>query len=229
MKSFFLFFSLLFSLHICAQQINAPVKFELTFKGKILELDRTYTLSKSDNNITFDVFRFYISDLQFIDNENTINTSKKKYHLIDLEKPETLEIEVNENVGNFNKVKFTLGIDSLTNVVGAMGGDLDPTNGMYWTWQSGYINFKLEGRSNQCPTRKNEFMFHLGGYQAPNLAAQEVELKIKEAAKGIKITLAIDDFLSQINLKEDYRIMSQNQKAVEMSRLIANLFSIDKT
>jgi hypothetical protein len=35
----------------------------------------------------------------------------------------------------YDQIQFQLGIDSLTNVSGAMGGDLDPTKGMYWTWQ----------------------------------------------------------------------------------------------
>ena len=228
MKSILLFFSLFLSFNICAQQSTFPVFFDLTVEGKSLELGKNYVLSENEDTITFETLRFYISNLQFIDNEKLVNNSQKKHILIDLEKPETLQIEMKEYSGKVDKIKFTFGIDSLTNVSGAMGADLDPMYGMYWTWQSGYINFKLEGRATQCPARKNEFAFHLGGYQSPHLAAQEVELEIKKVAKGVKITLAIDKLLAQINLTENYRIMSPNQKAVEMSRLISSLFSVDK-
>jgi len=228
MKSIFLLFSIFFTINICAQSNEYSVIFDLTVNGKPLELAKSYELKKNQDNLIFDVLRFYISDFQLFDNETLINNSIKKHILIDLEKPESLQIAMNEYSGTFNKVKFKLGIDSLTNVSGAMGGDLDPLYGMYWTWQSGYINFKLEGRANKCPARKNEFMFHLGGYQTPNLAAQDIELEIKRAKKGIKIILPIDELLSQINLKENYRIMSPNQQAVDMSRLIAKLISIDK-
>ena len=228
MKLYILLFPLFFTLNICAQQSAYPVKLDLTVIDEPLVLGKKYELSANEDNVTFDVLRFYISDLQFINNEKVVCESEKKYILIDLEKSESLQIAMNEYSGKFDKVKFTFGIDSLTNVSGAMGGDLDPLYGMYWTWQSGYINFKLEGRADKCPARKNEFMFHLGGYQTPNLVARKVELKIKKAAKGLKITLPIDKLLSQINLIENYRLMSPNQEAVEMSSLIADLFSVSK-
>ena len=227
MKQFSLFISLLLSYSICAQQSLSQLNFELTFNEKALKLGKTYTLSENKDSISFDVLHFYISDFQFIDNEQIVNKSKKKHILIDLEKPETLQIAIDEYAGTFDKVKFTLGIDSLTNISGAMGGDLDPMYGMYWTWQSGYINFKLEGRANKCPARKNEFMFHLGGYQADNLAAQTVEIEVNKMAEGLKIILPIDKLLTQINLTENYRIMSPNQEAVAMSQLTSELFSIE--
>ncbi len=227
MKQFFLFTFLFFTYSICAQQGISQVKFNVTVDEKPLELGKSYELLENEDSITFDVLRFYISDLQFIHNEEVVNKSKKKHILIDLEKPESLQIAINEYAGNFDKIRFTFGIDSLTNVSGAMGGDLDPTNGMYWTWQSGYINFKLEGRAKKCPARKNEFTFHLGGYQAPNLVAQQVELNINKAEKGFEITLPIDKLLSQINLTDTYRIMSPNHEAVEMSHLISSMFLVE--
>ena len=75
-------------------------------------------------------------------------------------------LEIPEDT-EFDAIQFNLGIDSLTNVSGALGGDLDPTKGMYWTWQNGYVNFKLQGTSDLCNNPKNEFEFHLGGYLKP--------------------------------------------------------------
>ena len=227
MKQYFLIIFLFLTYNICAQQSISQVEFEVRVNEKPLKLGKSYQLLENEDSITFDVLRFYISDLQFINNGNIVNKSEKKHILIDLEKPASLQIAINEYLGDFDKIKFTLGIDSLTNVSGAMGGDLDPIHGMYWTWQSGYINFKLEGRANKCPARKNEFMFHLGGYQTPSLATQKVELEIPKSIKGLKIILPIDKLLSQINLTETYRIMSPSQEAVAKSRLIAALFLID--
>ena len=39
-----------------------------------------------------------------------------------------------------------LGVDSVLNYNGVHEGALDPINGMYWTWQTGYIHCKLEGK-----------------------------------------------------------------------------------
>ena len=60
------------------------------------------------------------------------------------------------------RIYFQIGIDSLTNVSGDLDGDLDPALGMYWAWNSGYINMKLEGKSSSCKSVKKEFQFHIG-------------------------------------------------------------------
>ena len=187
-----------------------------------------YLTHAQSDSINIDVIRFYISNVQFFQEEELVSSLEKKHHLVDLEKQKSLKIKLGKNANlPFNKIKFDLGIDSLTNVSGAFGEDLDPTNGMYWTWQSGYINFKLEGTTPSCPARKNYFQFHLGGYQAPFPNVQPVELDIFDK-KNIIIELPIDQLLEKINLKESYEIMSPNQPAVDMAKLIAALFIISK-
>ena len=54
------------------------------------------------------------------------------YQLMDAEFPETLTILTPTNI-SYNKISFSLGIDSATNNQGALTGDLDPQNGMYWS------------------------------------------------------------------------------------------------
>ena len=103
----------------------------------------------------------------------------------------------------YDQLAFDIGIDSITNVSGAMGGDLDPTKGMYWTWQSGYINFKLEGTSPDCPARKNEFQFHLGGYAYPNASVQKIALTATGQG-NINVQMNLDMFLAaEINPKRN--------------------------
>ena len=60
-----------------------------------------------------------------------------------------------------------LGIDSITHEQYSLKGDLDPMQGMYWTWKSGYIFFKLEGEMIRNGTY-HAISLHLGGYQWPN-------------------------------------------------------------
>ncbi|MBI3236019.1 MAG: hypothetical protein HYZ42_18620 [Bacteroidetes bacterium] len=125
----------------------------------------------------------------------------------------------------YNHVSFVLGIDSVTNVSGALGGDLDPTTGMYWTWQSGYINVKVEGRSNSCKTRNNEFQFHLGGYMFPNAAAQTILL---DAKPNSNLTMIVDlkPWFEQIKLSEQNHIMSPSLEAVRLSDLLKQNINI---
>lgn len=125
----------------------------------------------------------------------------------------------------YDTIKFHLGIDSLTNVSGAVGGDLDPTKGMYWSWQSGYINFKLEGNSPLCNTRNHEFQFHLGGYSAPFASMQTVYLPLTAKQKA-NILFDVQKLLSAIDLSVQQSIMIPGGDAVALSRLVASSFSI---
>ena len=58
--------------------------------------------------------------------------------------------------GDYNQITFTIGVDSLRSTmdVSKRPGVLDPAqghDGMYWTWNSGYIFFKMEGISPAAP------------------------------------------------------------------------------
>jgi len=228
MKLYSLFALLLFPIISFAQLSNEVVEFKLSINHHPINVGEKYSTHTISDSISFDIIRFYISNIQFFQEEALVASLEKKHHLVDLENPASLKINLEKNATlDFNKVKFDLGIDSLTNVSGAFGGDLDPTNGMYWTWQSGYINFKLEGVTPSCPARKNYFQFHLGGYQAPFSNVQSVALDIFDK-KNMIIELPIDQLLEKINLKETYEIMSPNQPAVDLAKLIASLFSISK-
>jgi hypothetical protein len=106
-----------------------------------------------------------------------------------------------------------------------MGDDLDPVNGMYWAWQSGYINFKLEGKSKICNTRNNVFQFHIGGYMHPNATVQTVFLNVKNPNKT-EINIDIEKFLNAIDLRTTNEIMSPGEKAATLAKLYQTIFII---
>jgi hypothetical protein len=112
-----------------------------------------------------------------------------------------LKIDFDKNItDDFDEIQFSIGIDSLTNVSGAMGGDLDPVNGMYWSWQSGYINFKVEGNSEKSGAVHKDFQFHIGGYLKPFETLQTVILPLKRNQNVIFVD--VSRFLSEIDLKK---------------------------
>lgn len=197
--------------------------FHPNYSQQSLNPEVYYRLNAQDS-IQFTSFKFYISQLELMNGNNVVWKDKVKYHLIDAFDEKTLVLQFPSNI-SFTKIKFQLGIDSLTNVSGAMGGDLDPTKGMYWTWQSGYINFKLEGKSNLCKTRHNEFQFHLGGYQQPFNCLQTVFVTVKSTTK-IKLNMDISKLLDHISLLQLNHIMSPSYDAVKLSEKIYESFSV---
>lgn len=192
---------------------------------EVLVLDSAYLLANS-NTIKFTTLKFYITNIRLYKNEKIVWQEKHSFHLYDAseEARQSFQIDVPAKI-QYTHIAFNLGIDSLTNVSGAMGGDLDPTKGMYWTWQSGYINFKLEGTSSLITNPKKEFQFHLGGYMHPFNTLQNVYLKIKQPGK-INVLFDVKRFLEAIELTSQHHIMSPNTDAVKLSEATSKCFSV---
>lgn len=193
------------------------------FNAVPLQLNYPYVLPSKDS-LRIETLKFYLSNIELYQDEKLVWQEQNSYHLADFSKPNSLLIpfKITPQI-DYNYIQFNLGIDSTTNSNGVMGGDLDPMNGMYWTWQSGYINFKLEGNSPLCDTYKNQFQYHLGGYQNKVKAIQTIRFKANET--GI-IELDLYDFLHQINLKTENTVMSPSVRAVELSKILAGLFKM---
>lgn len=209
-----------------AQQTkNIELKFSSSFGTDNISLNDTTSFFSKKDSIEISSIRFYCSNIQFLKDGKKIWEEKSSYYLIDIAKDNSckLNLSVPQNI-SYDEVKFNLGIDSLTNEMGAMGGDLDPTKGMYWAWNSGYINFKLEGKSSKCKTRNNEFKFHIGGYLFPYNALQVIKLPVNNAT-NITVDLDVTKFLASINLTEVNHIMSPSAKAMVMAQNIAKSFS----
>jgi len=111
-------------------------------------------------------------------------------------------------------------------VSGALDGDLDPSKGMYWAWQSGYINMKIEGKSSSCKTRKNQFFFHIGGYLQPNYAMQTIVLETNNINPEINIAVDLEALFSKIHLSETNSIMIPGKKAMELAQMSIQMFTI---
>jgi hypothetical protein len=185
--------------------------------------DSVYTLNSGDS-IRFETLRFYVSAVELGIDDKIVWKEENSFHLVDAFDKMSLQIMLaNVPAVPFNKIKFNVGIDSTTNVSGVMGGDLDPTKGMYWTWQSGYINFKLEGKSNVCKSRNNEFQFHLGGYQSPYNSCQTVILKSTE--KKSTVIIDLEKMVNDMNLSNENHIMSPCNESVLLSKKVAGIFS----
>jgi len=202
--------------------------FQPMFGTQQLHLNNTsYTLENS-KRVQFNSLRFYITHIEFLHNNAVVWKELQSYHLLNADSPNTLHIQLQPpGALQYNALRFNVGVDSTTTVAGIMGGDLDPTQGMYWTWQSGYINFKLEGTCTDAPTRNNEFQYHLGGYISPFNTLQTITLPVNSTT-NITIAMDIQKFVLGLNIKETYRVMSPNTHAVELSQKLSSIFSVQQ-
>lgn len=171
-----------------------------------------------NDTVTISTLRFYISGIK-ITTASGSSLSDTTAHLIELSTTSEFNIPYSfTSVSPLSSIEFDLGIDSATNVAGVMGGDLDPTKGMYWTWQSGYINFKLEGTA----LNGREFEYHLGGYRNPFASIQHVQLSLRGDSACIRFSP--QRFFQSLPTDLRTEIMSPGKDAQLISRLAARAF-----
>ena len=213
--------------NLSAQSLKKiTVAFHPMFGMHELNFNDSYFPLNSKDSIQIETLKFYISDIELIENNNVVWHQENSFHLIDIENLNTKSFEINiPSEISYTRIRFNLGIDSITNISGALGGDLDPTKGMYWTWQSGYINLKFEGKSNRCNNPKNEFQFHLGGYQYPYNCLQKINLAIENKTQII-IEMDLLKFAEKTELSKQHHIMSPSDDAVRLSQLFSTIFKV---
>ncbi|GAB3641693.1 MbnP family protein [Spirosoma arcticum] len=135
----------------------------------------TYT-NASGESFTPTTFTYFVSNIKLTrtDGREYVVPQDSSYFLIKEDVPTSQTVTLpNVPAGSYKSVSFVIGVDSLrsTMEVGRRTGVLDPggdhtsANGMYWSWNSGYIFLKLEGTSPSAPTDatgKNTFRYHIG-------------------------------------------------------------------
>jgi hypothetical protein len=210
-------FFLLLTGRLCAQDTH--VRTIVTCRGTTVEPGDTIA-----GGVVLQRIRFYLSDFRFYLQGKEVFREPDSYHLIDPEVPESMQFSV--PVSSYSEVRFSLGIDSLTNVSGAYGGDLDPTKGMYWTWNSGYINVKLEGFSPNSQGRNGSFAFHLGGYMPPNQTVFPVVSEVMATGR-ILINTDVCNMLDQADWTNHFNVMSPSQEAARLAGLIGKSIRVN--
>ncbi len=214
--SFYLFFlSFGYSLNCYGQLSIIP-----TWNKKALELQHIY-LTQNNDSISFSTLKMYFSDFSFKDKISGRITSIDTLIFYDLSDSSSHSFFNDLNLSNYESVDFTLGLDSSKNVSGELENAFDPLLGMYWAWNTGYINLKIMGESSAVPTNSHEFEFHLGGYRSPFATAQTIQIDLNDQY----IYFDLEKLFSEsINLTKNHHIMLPCKDAFLISQGISACF-----
>jgi hypothetical protein len=227
MRQIFLFSFLIFfgNRFFGSESRDVIINIKAMFGKKELVLEKEKYISPNGDTLCIDRFRFYLTGIK-LNFENGISWSEKNsWHLIDITDslaPKLILKNVPE--GKITGLEFNLGIDSVTNVSGALDGDLDPVNGMYWSWNSGYINAKLEGRSRRCDTHKNIFEFHIGGYLPPHCAARKISLPLAGTSANITLIADAEAWFTNVDLAKTNSVVMPGAEAMKMADNYCKMF-----
>ena len=211
---------LLFSSFLFSLTCNSQLKIIPTWNKKPLELKHVY-LNQNNDSISFSTLKIYFSDFRFKDKISGRITSIDTLIFYDLADSSTHSFFNDLNLSNYESVDFTLGLESSKNVSGELENAYDPLLGMYWAWNTGYINLKIMGESSAVPTNSHEFEFHLGGYRSPFATAQTIQIDLNDQY----IYFDLEKLFSEsINLTKNHHIMMPCKDAFLISQGLSACF-----
>lgn len=193
------------------------IKIHPVFNGAPVNLSTDLYVNAHQDSLFIDVFKCYLTAIKLMAENGTEFAEKKSAHLINAEDSTSLVIRLKQvPEGVYKSLNFAIGVDSLSSVSGALDADLDPAKGMYWAWNTGYIDAKLTGRCKQCKTRKNGFEYHIGGYSGPYKTIQ----KVKMTTDGLSI---LSNKTTVIELNVDLAEWFKNPEIIDLSKTNAVL------
>ncbi|EAY29282.1 MbnP family protein [Microscilla marina] len=178
------------------QDTSAPkttlnLRFTNEFAGQPLQLNKTYTTLLNDE-VEFTTFNYYISNIQLKKADGSVWVQPESYHLLKVTDANAGVVPISLTdvpQGQYAELIFSVGVDAVRNSSGAQEGALDPINGMFWTWKTGYMFLRSEGFYIQNEQKQGAFVYHTGdntAYQTVTLALNNVTLNTTNSEWKLK-------------------------------------------
>jgi hypothetical protein len=217
---FVFFVLLLIGATIHAQK---SIRFHPMFNEKPIEIP----YQQPNVDLTISKCQWYITQLRVFDLTSSRWVELVPCQLVTAQDSMTRLILMDNRIRP-SRLSFLLGTDSLTNVSGVFEGPLDPINGMYWAWNSGYINFKLEGTDQLISSSDKRFEYHIGGYLPHQKTTHAIELDLSMNSEQIQIDIGFDlaTILQNWEVEKHPTIMLPGPNAVEFSRQLPKMFYV---
>jgi len=202
---------------VAAMSFSAPnnstitIRFENYIGDKLLKFDSVFYKNKLGQSYNVSMFKYYVGNFH-LTNSNGQEVVSNGYFLINQEDENSMLVTINKiSPGEYNALSFTLGIDSVDNCSGAQTGALDPVNGMFWAWNSGYIFLKMEGISPLSKSTGKRLEFHIGGYKEPNNCIKIIKLELKHPIQPEENNIVV--------IKADLGCLFSGSNPVDFSKL----------
>jgi hypothetical protein len=134
-------------------------------------LNQELTHPRTGEQLTFETMKFYLSNIKLKRMDNgTWYEHPESYAIIDASSDSRRKMIIdNVPVGMYTDIEYTIGVDAARNTTGAQSGALAPSNGMFWSWSTGYIMVMAEGMEAD----HGMFTYHLGGFEGENAIVTE--------------------------------------------------------
>ena len=136
-----------------------------------LEFDKTYSIA-SGEKYTIKKLKYYISNIQFMKSDGSVTTVQQdsSYFLVDESNSTSMILSLPQvEIGKYLAIRLMIGVDSAKSMapLEKRRGVLDMSGlgqDMYWTWNQGYIFFKMEGIYTDFSGKNDDYTYHIGGF-----------------------------------------------------------------
>ncbi|MEX1188581.1 MAG: MbnP family protein [Bacteroidia bacterium] len=195
------------------------IRFTPTMNNQPLEMNEIFQ-GPNNQRVLLETFKFYLSNIQLISQGDTLGSSDVE--LLDFSL-NSKSIYLTSYPGTIDKVLFDVGLNPFLN--GTNDENFNPAayenshplsiyNSMYWSWASGYIFMKIEGRIDTSLTQNANpnytYFYHCGldtlkrSYSISNMNVDVA----KGATSTIELTVEFNDVFrtpsDTINMQENY-------------------------
>jgi hypothetical protein len=213
------------------------IRFRAYVHGVPLVMNKKY---KNPFGEIFEIsrFRFYAGQVAPVYTDSNIKSDMSSdYHLIDFSDSVSTCLVLPATGGLCNGIRFLLGVDSLDQIRGAQNGALDPIRGMYWTWNSGYQSFKIEGYSPASGQPAHMIAYHIGGFRHPystvwqiriNTTDEEVFRVTEENKIIVEVPIELDYFFdgqTPLHIREISSCVTAGEMAWKISENFIGSFN----
>lgn len=179
------------------------------FNADAFVLNQNFTLT-SGEVVNFSTAQFYLGNFRLMDDDQNVTPFADSYLLAD---PTVVHKEIGEmDAHHYHMIMLNVGVDSATNenfqpIDFADGHPLAALiNNMWWSWNAGYIFFKLEGQVDRDAdgTFDDNFEYHIGT-NANILNLQIMVHSSVSAGEELEVDLAVDyaKFFNSIDLSTE--------------------------
>jgi hypothetical protein len=211
----FIFFM---ALHSCAQAQDTKSLQLMASDGikPILSFPHRLTLP-NERDCQVVTLRFYLHNVELKHEGRLVWSSADSHYLFDSGVASRLEIPMSISASTpVDEISFVIGVDSALQVNGAHSGVLDPIQGMYWTWQSGYIHWKLETESLDSAS-DSSLTWHVGGYRAPYNSLRVIRYAVNTASTNYLFTVDIRRLINDVRGRVPLSVMSPSAHAMKLA------------
>ena len=221
--------------------INHPshtltIRFQHKMGSHALQLFNEAYTNPFGEPITITRFKYYISHVSVTGAGEKEKLLSNTTFLIDEADPHSKTLVFTTDVTALQSISFVIGVDSILNVSGVQTGALDPLNGMFWTWNSGYIFAKMEGKSDSSHAPAHLVNWDVGGFRSPNNAMRKIQLIVPaEIATAADPVIVIDADLQKwfdgkhpISISQSPLCHQPGPLATQLADNYAQMFTIAK-